>query len=162
MKLFLNVSCSVTLALFVAGCGTQPAASPAQQSKAEAAHDDHDHHGAGPHGGTIAEWGGGAYHIEFTVDHDKKESAVYVLGGDGKSPSPIQAAKLLLTINEPSFQVELIAQPLAGETGGASSRFLGQHESLGKVQEFTGSVTAEVNGTPYTGDFKEEAAGHKH
>jgi hypothetical protein len=127
----------------------------------EAPHEDHDHHGAGPHGGTIAEWGGGAYHIEFTVDHDQKESAVYVLGGDAKTPAPIKTAKLLLTINEPSFQVELVAQPLDGESGGASSRFVGQHESLGKVQEFAGSVTAEVAGTPYAGDFKEEA-GHEH
>lgn len=161
MKLIFNVFCGGVLALLVAGCGSQPSATPSAESKAEKPHDDHDH-GAGPHGGTIAEWGGGAYHIEFTVDHDKKESAVYVLGGDAKTPSPIKAAKLLLTINEPSFQVELVAQPLAGETDGASSRFLGHHESLGKVQKFAGSVTAEVNGTPYAGDFKEEAEGHKH
>lgn len=161
MKLLLNNFCSGALALLIAGCGSQPAATPSPAAKSEAPHEDHDHHGAGPHGGTIAEWGGGAYHIEFTVDHDKKESAVYVLGGDAKTPAPIKAAKLLLTVNEPSFQVELVAQPLAGEADGASSRFVGQHESLSKVQEFAGSVTAEVDGTPYAGDFKEEA-GHDH
>jgi len=161
MKLFSNVACCGALALVAAGCGSQPATTTSPEPKAEAPHEDHDHHGAGPHGGTIAEWGGGAYHIEFTVDHVKKESAVYVLGGDAKTPAPIKTAKLLLTINEPSFQVELVAQPLDNESGGASSRFVGQHESLGKAQEFAGSVTAEVEGTPYAGDFQEEA-GHDH
>ena len=159
MKLFLNVCCTGVLAFLVAGCESKPTPTPTPQSEAE--HEDHDHHGAGPHGGTIGEWGGGAYHIEFTVDHDKQEAAVYVLGGDAKTPAPIKAEKLLLAINEPAFQVDLVAQPLDGEADGASSRFVGQHESLGKVQEFAGSVTAEVDGTPYAGDFKEEP-GHEH
>src|SRR5690242_5939430 len=48
----------------------------------------HDHHGSGPHGGTVTEWGDGNYHVEFTVDHDKKEAVVYILGGDAKTPAP--------------------------------------------------------------------------
>lgn len=162
MKLFQNVFGIAMIALFVAGCESQPAATSSSTPKPTSAHDDHDHHGAGPHGGTIAEWGGGMYHIEFTVDHDKKESVVYVLGGDAKTPAPIKAAAVMLTINEPSFQVELTAQPLEGESKGMSSRFVGQHDSLGKVQEFAGTVTAEVDGTPFAGDFKEEAEGHDH
>ena len=149
------------LSLFLAGCGPQQPAKPAPSPVTEAPKGGHEDHGAGPHGGTIVEWGGGKYHIEFTVDHEKKESAVYVLGGDAKTPAPIQAEKLLLTITEPSFQVDLVAQPLDGESGGAASRFVGQHDSLGKVQEFAGSVTTEVDGTPYAGDFKEEAHAHK-
>lgn len=159
MKLYLPVCYASTLALLLAGCQTKPAETSSAEPQA-ATHDDH-HHGASPHGGTIGEWGGGAYHIEFTVDHEKQESAVYVLGGDAKTPASIKAEKLLLTINEPSFQVDLVAQPLEGEAAGESSRFVGQHELLGKVQEFAGSVTAEVEGTPYTGDFKEEP-GHDH
>ena len=27
-------------------------------------------HGAGPHNGTLADWGGGKFQVEFTVDHD--------------------------------------------------------------------------------------------
>ncbi|MGI8980376.1 MAG: hypothetical protein ACR2FY_14205 [Pirellulaceae bacterium] len=149
------------LALFLAGCGPQQPARPAPPPVTETLKEGHENHGAGPHGGTIAEWGGGKYHIEFTVDHEKKESAVYVLGGDAKTPAPIKAEKLLLTITEPSFQVDLVAQPLDGESGGAASRFVGQHDSLGKVQEFAGSVTTEVDGTPYAGDFKEESHDHK-
>lgn len=148
-----------TLALFLAGCGSTPPAKPAPSPVAETPKGGHEGHGAGPHGGTIAEWGGGKYHIEFTVDHEKKESAVYVLGGDAKTPAPIKADMLLLTITEPSFQVDLAAQPLDGESGGAASRFVGKHDSLGKVQEFAGSLTTEIDGTPYAGDFKEEPHG---
>jgi hypothetical protein len=161
MKLFLNgVGCTL-LALSISGCGspTTPIADTPAPTPGAEPHDEHDH-GAGPHGGTIGEWGGGAYHIEFTVDHDKQESTVYILGGDVKTPAPIKASKLLLSINEPAFQVELVAQPLEGEADGMSSRFVGQHESLGKVQEFAGSITGEVDGTPYAGDFKEEAGHH--
>ena len=149
------------LSLFLAGCGPQQPAKPVPSPVTETPKVEHEDHGAGPHGGTIADWGGGTYHIEFTVDHEKKESAVYVLGGDAKTPAPVKTEKLLLTINEPSFQVDLIAQPLDGESGGAASRFVGKHDSLGKVQEFAGSVTAEVDGTPYAGDFKEGAHDHK-
>jgi len=158
MKLLLNGFGCTLLALSIAGCGSPPS-TPAAKSPTAEPHDEHDH-GAGPHGGTIGEWGGGAYHIEFTVDHDKQESIVYILGGDVKTPAPIKAEKLTLSINEPAFQVELAAQPLEGEAAGESSRFVGQHESLGKVQEFAGSITGEVEGTPYAGDFKEEAGHH--
>ena len=160
MKLFLNLLACVALSFSLAGCGSSKPTPPSPPSKAEVPHEEHDH-GAGPHGGTIVEWGGGKYHLEFTVDHEKKESVVYVLGGDVKTLAPVKADKLLLTINEPSFQVDLAAQPLEGEGSGASSRFVGKHDSLGKVQKFAGSVTAEVDGTPYAGDFKEDAPSHK-
>ena len=161
MKSFLNL---LTAGMFLAalvGCLPSPSATKNPGTKAGGGHDDHDH-GAGPHGGTIGEWGGGKYHIEFTVDHDKKESAVFILKEDAKSAAPIKAEKILLTIKEPAFQVELVAQPLDGETDGVSSRFVGKHDSLGKVQEFAGSITGEIEGTPYAGDFKETAEGHGH
>lgn len=118
-------------------------------------------HGAGPHEGTLADWGGGKYHVEFTVDHDQQLATVYVLGGDEKTSAPISAAdgKLLLTIKEPSFQVELIATPLEGETAERASRYVGKHEKLGIVQEFGGTISGEVEGTPFAGDFQEVAHG---
>ncbi|MBI3465004.1 MAG: hypothetical protein HY000_18400 [Planctomycetes bacterium] len=112
-------------------------------------------HGSGPHGGTVADWGGGTYHVEFTVDHDQKQATVYILGGDGKSPSPVKADKLLLSINEPAFQVDLAPQPMEGETDGRASRFVGQHDNLGIVREFAGTISAEVDGKPFAGDFQE-------
>lgn len=163
MKAILSLTCSSLIALALAGCSPSGPAPEAGPPKADESHEGHEHgeHGAGPHGGTIGEWGG-AYHIEFVVDHARQEATVYILGGDVKTPAPLKTDKLTLAIDEPAFTVELAAQPLEGETGGMSSRFVGQHESLGKVQEFAGSVTGEAEGTPYTGEFKEVAAGHAH
>ena len=149
--------------LMLAGCGKSEAPPATPAGKTADAHDHGEHtHGAGPHGGTIADWGAGKYHVEFTVDHDKKEAAVYVLGGDEKTAAPIAAnnGELLLTINQPAFQVTLKATPQAGESAGVSSKFVGSHDNLGKVQEFAGTISGEVDGTPYAGDFKEEAHDH--
>ena len=135
---------------------TKPAAAP------KAAEHDHDHHShdAGPHDGTIADWGGGKYHVEFTVDHDKKETIVYVLDGEANTPVAVKAGTVLLNIVDPKFQVELKAKPLEGEAEGSSSRFVGTHDSLGIVKEFQGTISAEVDGTPYVADFKEEPHSH--
>lgn len=168
-RLALQTSLLLTLTL-VFGCGDGDKPAPAAKSAPVPAKDDHGHkhdhgHGAGPHDGTLADWGGGKYHVEFTVDHDKQEATVYVLGDDEKTATPIKAAdgKLLLTIKEPSFQIELTAMPLEGESEGTASRFVGKHEKLGVVQEFAGTISGEIEGTPYVGDFKEEPHGdHKH
>lgn len=169
----LTIPMTILLApLFLAGCSSESKVDEGTQSEATApaedshdhphpdgAHDDHGAHGEGPHGGTLADWGGGAYHVEFTVDHDKQEAVVYVLGDDEKSPVPVSVTdgKLLLNVEEPAFQVELQADPQASDPEGTSSRFAGNHESLGKVQEFAGTISAEVDGTPYVGEFEEHA-----
>ena len=167
----LSTSLLFTLTLAV-GCGggDQPAPKPSTPTPAVStpAKDDHGHkhaaHGEGPHEGVVADWGGGKFHVEFIVDHDKQEATVYVLGDDEKTAAPIKAAdgKILLTIKQPSFQVELTAMPLDGEAEGTASRFVGKHENLGKVQELAGSISGEVEGTPYAGDFKEEPHGDNH
>lgn len=146
----------------LSGCGKPDAPAPATSSTESAEHG-HDHgegghsHDNAPHGGTLADWGGGDYHVEFTVDHDKQQAVVYVLGDDAKTPQPVRAQTVLLSIAEPDFQVELAADPLAGEGDGTSSRFAGTHENLGIVREFQGTISAEVDGTPYVAEFKEEA-----
>jgi len=137
-----------------------PHAKKSERVKSEGGHS----HGAGPHDGTLADWGGGKFHVEFTVDHSQQETVVYVLGSDEKTPTPIMVTdgKLLLTIKEPPFQVELVATPLEGETNSSASRYVGKHEKLGLVQEFAGTISGEVEGTPYSGDFKEDPHGHEH
>lgn len=130
----------------VAGCAEQPK----KEAAPAAAHS----HGSGPHGGVVTDWGG-EYHVEFTVDHDAQQATVYILGGDAETPAPIAVEKLQLSIHEPSFQVELVAQPLEGEPAGSSSRFVGKHEKLGQVQDFAGTISGEIDGTPYAGDFHE-------
>lgn len=163
-KHFLPASCVALMAALV-GCGKPASEAPGEPDRGAAAgadnHDDH-HHGAGPHGGTIIEWGGGAYHLEFVVDHDAKSATAYVLGGDAETPAPIEADNLTLAVTEPAFETDLAAQPLDGETAGTASRFVGAHDSLGIVREFAGTITGEVEGTPYSGDFAEEAGDHGH
>jgi len=162
-RCFVLLACSAMLS-WLAGCNPTPAPVAAPTgTPAAAPHDEH-HHGAGPHGGTIMDWGGGAYHVEFTVDHDQKETTVYILGSDEKSPEPIQAQSIHLTINDPMTELELAALPLDGEAEGTSSRFVGTHDTIGIVKEFAGTISGEIEGTPYTGDFQEEPHGadHKH
>lgn len=160
MKRELIRACGMGCLAVALGCGEMAAPTPSDAAKggaAATASDEHSH-GAGPHGGAITDWGGGAYHVEFLVDHESKNSTVYVLSSDGKTAAPVKATKLLLSINDPAFQVELMAQSMEGEGDGASSRFVGQHDNLGIVREFAGSISGEVDGTPYVGEFAEVAA----
>ena len=168
---FMAAVAALATISFVAGCQEQdvietaaptPAATAAAEHGQEHAAGEGEHgHGAGPHDGTLADWGGGKYHVEFTVDHDKQEATVYVLGSDEKSPAPIKTDKISLTIGDPELMAELLPVPLEGESDGLSSRFVGTHEKLGIVQEYAGTMSAEIEGTPYPGDFKEEAHDHK-
>lgn len=172
-QLYSLTSGLLAISLFLSGCSSEPP--PVSDVPAVSNHDaDEEHaaggeqetaehsHGAGPHGGTIVDWGGGEYHVELTVDHDKQQATVYVLGADAKAAAPVKAAdeQILLTIREPSFQVELSADPQPEDPPGTSSRYVGQHEQLGTVQEFAGTISAAVDGTPYAGEFSEEA--HEH
>ncbi|TWU12888.1 hypothetical protein CA54_17140 [Symmachiella macrocystis] len=146
----------------LAGCGETPKpeeTSPPANST-EAGHGHSHSHSEGPNGGVIADWGGGKFHVEFTVDHDTKIATVYILDNNAKNPAPIDAEKLLLNIADPVFQVELMPVPLEGEAEGTSSRFIGKNDKLGVVQEFAGTISGEADGTPYAGDFKEETHSH--
>jgi hypothetical protein len=166
---FMLVLCALTV---LAGCGksaSPPSDAGAGGTAAAAAerdatdHSEEGHsHGAGPHEGTIADWGGGKYHVEFTVDHDKQQATAYILGGDEKTPSPIDAESIELSIQDPAIQVTLKAESQAGDPDGKSSRFVGTHEKLGVVQEYAGTLTGVVAGTPYSGDFKEGSHAHEH
>lgn len=176
MKTLQLLSTSVVLALFVSavGCnsGTEKTDDEKSSSKktgehvhadgtTHADHGEEGHaHGPGPHDGTVADWGGGKYHVEFTVDHDKQEATVYVLGTDEKTPTPIDSEEITLTINEPSLTTALKPSPQEGDPEGKASRFVGNHEGLGVVREYEGSMSAVVDGTPYSGKFKEEAHDH--
>ena len=158
--LFPTFFCGLAALTLLAGCtvntdkGVPGKATPIAKKAAEEEHDDH---GPGPHGGTLVEWGDShKYHLEFTVDHKKQQATVYVLGPDAKKPAPIKADKLTLNIKEPAFQVDLKADPEKADPAGQASRFVGTHEKLGKEQEFEGSISGEVDGKPYVGDFKEE------
>jgi hypothetical protein len=168
MKTFHLTAFLPVAAAFVVGCGSstpEPTTPPASQTGTppQAESEEHHGHGAGPHEGTLADWGGGKYHVEFTVDHDKQEATVYILGDDEKTPAPIPTAEIQLTITDPAMQVALKAAAQEGDPEGSASRFVGNHESLGVVQEYAGTISGVVDDTPYSGDFKEEPHGaHEH
>ena len=166
----LLASICIALLLVAAGCETETKTKTTVSDLdlgdgAVHVHSDgttHDHsvaghaHGAGPHEGTVADWGGGKFHVELTVDHDKKEATVYVLGGDEKTAVPIDASEVTLTIKEPSLTIALKATPEDGDPEGKSSRFVGSDEGLSVVQDYEGSISGVVEETPYSGKFKEE------
>ena len=68
------------LMLAALGCGQQAAdvSQPQPAPVGEAAASQEHTHGAGPHGGVVIDWGGGAYHVEFTVDHHYERVAAHV------------------------------------------------------------------------------------
>lgn len=143
-----------------AGCAKVGESNKTRSDKKATPEADHDH-GKSPHGGTIIEFG--KYHAEFCVDHAKKAATVYILNGSLKKNVPVDAKQLLLTIKSPAFQTDLVAVPQEGDPQGKSSRFTAIHENLGKEQEFEGTVSGELDGKPYLGDFKEVAHdGHHH
>ncbi len=164
MKTFSRIGVVLILGLaIITGCNKKEAGHTKGESPAPPANksDDHDHV-TGPHDGPLAEWGGGEYHAEFTVNHEAQEATVYILGADAKKPVAIAAATIRLSINNPRFQVELKAAPQDGDPAGKSSRFVGKHEHFGKEQMFEGTISGTMNGKPYAGEFKEKehAGGH--
>lgn len=173
MKMHNTFASMLTVACLIGfvGCKNETAPSTVPPPVVDAA-DDHGHehadgeehaphggHGAGPHDGTVADWGGGKYHVEFTVDHDKQEGTVYILGSDEKTPTPIEATEIEMSITDPVMQVTLKAAPQDSDPAGKASRFIGSHEKLGVVQEYAGTISGVIDGTPYSGDFKEEPHG---
>ncbi len=154
-------------AIVFIGCesDTQTADSTGTHTHADGStHDNHvektHSHDDAPHGGTIADWGGGKYHVEFTVNHDQQQATVYILGSDATTAAPIAAEEINLAIASPEIQIALKAQPQDGEAEGTSSRFVGTHENLGIVQEYEGKIYGNVADTAYSGDFKEVPHDH--
>jgi hypothetical protein len=148
----------LTAGLVVAGCG-QPATTPTQSAaKGGDTKDDHEHE-PGPHDGHIIDFAG--LHAEFCVDHGKKQVTVYMLDGKhAKTATPVEAAKLELSIKSPAFQVDLFPAPQDGDPKGKASRFVATHDNFGKEQEFEGTISGTVNGKNYSEEFKEEKHDH--
>jgi len=150
----------ISLLVIAGGCDK----APKDTAKVAPPKKEHDHPDTGPHGGPFAEWGEEKYHVEFTVDHEKKAATVYVLGPDAKTHKAIPSKELLLALKtKPPILITLKPDPQAdmGDKDGNSSRFVGTHEELGKKVDFEGTISGEVGKSPFTGDFK-EGAKHPH
>lgn len=79
---------------------------------------------------------------------------VYILGKDAKTPAPIKADKVLLTVKKPSLQLDLKPQKQKDDPEGTASVFVGTHDNFAKEEKLEGSLSAEFGGKQYAGDFK--------
>lgn len=158
ISMLLGVAFIAVTLSFTGGCTKKPAPSGDAKNKKKADEHNHDHE-EGPHGGAIVDWDGGKYHAEFTVDHDKQQATVYLMGPDASTPlaMKLKDGEILLTIKEPAIQVTLKAQPQKGEADGKASVYVGTHKDLATKREFEGTLSAEHNGNGLSGPFKEEA-----
>lgn len=151
------------------GCQKAPQAASAPAGKKDKAKDDHGHDHAhpeeGPHGGALAEWGEHEYHAEFTVDHKTKSIAIYVLDGEAKKAPKIDAGKIskvTVTITNVTPPLTLELKLDASKSDAKGIAFTGTHEQFGKEMEFKGTINGTVDGSPYSGEFKEENHDHDH
>jgi hypothetical protein len=151
----------LTAALVAVGCGTPgsvPKAASVDQGKLKVEREDSHAHGKGPNGGVVFDFG--KYHAEFTVDHDKKECTVLVLGQDEKTITPVAAKDLTLTTKEAKTKDGKTVAPMTikllpqGESGGKASKFVGTDPGLGHVVDFAGTLIGEIDGKPSQGEFQ--------
>jgi hypothetical protein len=133
--------------IWATGCGGKQ--NPTKPATEE---DDHNH-GAGPHGGVIIEFG--KYHAEFKPDHAKKEATVWLLKGDAKTPLRAKTDKLRLVVTNTNPKIEIDLLP-TDAADGTASEFKGTHEGFGKEMEYKGTVSAQIDGKPFSGDFEEK------
>jgi hypothetical protein len=150
--LFLTV---LAAALTLAGCN-QPSGTPMGGAKSggeTAAHA----HGKGPNDGVVFVLG--KYHAEFTVDHNKKEATILILGDDEKTVTPVAAKDVIVTTTETKAKDGKVVPPMTikmlpvSESGGKASKFVGTDPGLGNVADFEGTVTAVIDGKPSQGTF---------
>ena len=115
--------------------------------------DDHEH-SAGPHGGVILEFG--KYHGEFKPDRAKKEATVWMLKGDAKTPARVKADKVRLVVSNTKPPIEIDLLPTDAASDGTASVFVGKHDGFAVEMEYQGTASVEIDGKPYSDDFKEK------
>lgn len=153
-----RVFCFLML-LFAVGCAptaTTPVSGTKPSEKG------HTHPEGGPSGGVLATWGDDEHHAELVTDHTTGEATVFLLDGSATKVTPIDAKTLTLSLKEtPVVVVTLEAKPQDGDPPGHSSRYVGRHDVLKKMKEFSGSITGKAGGKSYTGDFAQKVVGKK-
>lgn len=118
----------------------------------------HGHDEDGPHGGAIAEGPDEKYHGEFLVDHDKKQTTVYILDHKAKNLKAIKAEGVYVNITNvtPLLKIDLKAEPQPGDSPGMSSKFVGTHDKLAVEMEYKGEIVGMAGDKQYTWKFEEK------
>jgi hypothetical protein len=96
MRMYGWVFGLVVAAGYVVGCSSQQGGTPySEAEQAPAAHDEHEHHHEGPHGGHVVELGEDhSVHGEFVIDTEGKVARFYLLGEDLKTPVEATAVSM--------------------------------------------------------------------
>jgi predicted small lipoprotein YifL len=151
---------ALAMAFGLSACGrSAPDAPPSPAHEHDHDHDhDHDHHDhdhhhhhhhhEAPRGGTLVELGDHVAHIEFLLDEETGLLRAYILDGHAENPVQLADAAILLEVmpgdGVESFTLPLEAQanPLTGETPGATSEFAGQSDALIGLTQFEAALPA--------------------
>lgn len=164
----LTTASMLSAIVALAGCqkaDTQPATSSTSSTNYMPSHTAHGH-GAGPNGGVVFDFG--SHHAEFTVDHNKQQCTIVVLGDDARTPAQVGTTELLLNINKTKTAAGNAVAPMTitmkatDAQAGKAATFVGTDPGIGNVADFSGTVTGEIDGKPAMGEFDESAAGHGH
>jgi hypothetical protein len=154
----------LVLALTVGCSGTKE--DKGKTSARTTTEEDDDDHGPGPRGGLIVDIeklmdssGKKNLHMEFVVDHPKKEVRVYILDSKAKADYPIKAESAKLAIDKPKFSIDL--KPEKVDANGKTTCFVGKDDRFGVEQEFAGTFTVVVDGKPYSQPFAEKPHQHE-
>jgi hypothetical protein len=132
---------------------------------------DHVHLEDGPHGGHIVEIGARDHHAELVHDDATHKVGVWILKGDAKTTTGIEAESVLINVAEdgsPS-QYELPAVPQSGDDEGKSSYFEIVDEQLCKVvcgeseaKSVNARLSLKVAGRQFVGMIDTGSHDHDH
>ena len=107
----------------------------------------------------------------MSTTRQRAQIAVYLLDAAAKTAVPVKAEKLTINVKADGKgkPFELMADPLAGETGGMSSRFTSTDEALDAAiddEKAEAKLQVTIAGTPYSGSIAhhdhDDDHGHKH
>lgn len=177
-RCFALLSTSLTVSLWLAGCGS-PQDKPVATEEGSPpptvdTHDDHDHaHPTeGPHHGDLVELGSEEYHAEVVHNEAAGTVTVYILDSSAKTAVPIDAMEITFNVTHDGMpeQFKLAASPDAADPSGKSSRFSLTDKELGEhldEEGATAKLVLTIDGKSYTGLVEhhhehEHADGHKH
>jgi hypothetical protein len=140
-------------AILLSGGCSKPVETKQAETAAPAAETGGHSHGNGPNGGVVFDLG--SQHAEFTVDHGKQEATILFF------EAPVAATELVLNIQETQTADGTKVAPMTvmlsatDAADGKASKFVGTDPGIGKVADFAGTVSGEIDGKPASGEFKE-------
>ena len=91
----------------------------------------------------------------------RADQTVLIIGGDEKTPLPVAASELTLSIKQTKTKEGKVVPPMTvtllpkDEANGKATTFVGSDPGIGNVADFAGTVLGEVDGKPSQGEFAE-------